>query len=158
MVLLNRSTQEFTATAYIYKYLLDKFVFLSLSFCLGVNAVIFYTVTILKDSLGANTNEYVATLAIDVVRLLAAMIACFVVKNVKRRTLTILSGGSTAICLFALSFYLNLSTDNPLRNYMSIPLGLFVAYTFVLSIGLMPLPWCLTGEVCRKHFFHRFKI
>lgn len=114
--------------------------------------MIFYTVTILKDSLGADTNEYVATLVIDVVRLVAAMFACFVVKTVNRRTLTILSGGSTAIFLFTLSFYLNLSAENSLRTYVSIPLGLFVAYTLVISIGLMPLPWCLTGEV-RSFFF-----
>lgn len=117
-----------------------------------MNAVIFYTVTILKDSLGANTNEYVATLAIDIVRLIAALIACIVVKTVGRRSLTILSGCSTAICLFALSFYLNLSADNSLKNYVSIPLGLFVAYTLVISIGLMPLPWCLTGELWPRRF------
>lgn len=114
--------------------------------------MIFYTVTILKDSLGANTNEYVATLVIDIVRLVAASIACIVVKNVKRRTLTILSGGSTAICLFALSFYLSLPADNSLKNYVSIPLGLFVLYTLVISIGLMPLPWCLTGELWPRRF------
>lgn len=118
--------------------------------------MIFYTVTILKDSLGADTNEYAATLVIDVVRMMAAMFACFVVKTVKRRTLTILSGGSTAIFLFALSFYLNLSIDNSLKAHVSIPLGLFVAYTLVISIGLMPLPWCLTGEVCITFFILNF--
>lgn len=113
----------------------------------GVNAVIFYTVTILKDSLGANINEYVATLVIDAVRLVAALIACVVVKNVGRRPLTIFSGSSTAICLFALSYYLNLSDGNSLKTYVSIPLSLFVVYTLVLSIGINPLPWCLTGEL-----------
>lgn len=130
--------------------------FFSLQFS-GVNAVIFYTLFILKDSLGADTNEYVATLVIDAVRLFAALIACVVVKNVGRRTLTIFSGGSTAICLFALSFYMNLSVDNSLRNYVSIPLGLFVAYTLVISIGLMPLPWVLAGELVSTVvfiFFH----
>lgn len=113
----------------------------------GVNAVIFYTVTILKDSLGANINEYVATLVIDAVRLVAALIACVAVKNVGRRPLTIFSGSSTAICLFALSYYMHLSDGDALKNYVSIPLGLFVVYTLVLSIGINPLPWCLTGEL-----------
>lgn len=118
----------------------------------GVNAVIFYTVTILKESLGSNFNEYIATLVIDMVRLVAALIACIVVKNVGRRPLTIFSGTSTAICLFALSYFLNLPVDNPLKSYASIPLGLFVVYTLVLSIGINPLPWCLTGELFPLRF------
>ncbi|XP_055325147.1 facilitated trehalose transporter Tret1-like [Sitodiplosis mosellana] len=114
----------------------------------GVNAVIFYTVTILKDSLsGTDIDEYVATLVIDAVRLVAALIACIVVKCAGRRPLTIFSGGSTAICLFGLSYYLSLSAENSLRNYASIPLALFVIYTLVLSVGINPLPWCLTGEL-----------
>lgn len=114
----------------------------------GVNAVIFYTVTILKDSLlGTNIDEYVATLVIDAVRLVAALIACVIVKNVGRRPLTIFSGSSTAICLFGLSYYLSLSAENSLKNYAAIPLALFVIYTLVLSVGINPLPWCLTGEL-----------
>lgn len=118
----------------------------------GVNAVIFYTVTILKDSLGADINEYVATLVIDAVRLVSALIACVVVKNVGRRPLTIFSGGSTAICLFALSYYLNLSAGNSLKNHVSIPLSIFVVYTLVLSIGINPLAWILTGELYPLRF------
>lgn len=118
----------------------------------GVNAVIFYTVNILKDSLDTNINKYTATLVIDVVRLMAALIACVVVKCVGRRPLTILSGGSTAVCLFGLSYHLNMSAENSLKNYTSIPLVLFGIYTLVLSIGINPLPWCLTGELFPLRF------
>lgn len=131
--------------------LLLSIYFLTLQFS-GVNAVIFYTVTILRESLGENINEYFATLVIDVVRLIASIIACIAVKNVGRRSLTIFSGCSTVICLFGLSFYLNLSAENMLKNYASIPLGLFVIYTLVLSIGINPLPWCLTGELFPLRF------
>lgn len=113
----------------------------------GINAVIFYTVNILKDSLGENVNEYAATVAIDTVRLVSALIGCIVVKSVGRRSLTIFSGLSTAMCLFGLSYYMNLFTENSLKSYTNIPLGLFVVYTFVLSIGINPLPWCLTSEL-----------
>lgn len=138
--------------AWAHMHIIIRLLFSSLRICLGANSVIFYTHAILKDSLGANRNEYVATTIIDIVRMVAALIACVVVKNVQRRTLTIFSGASTAICLFSLSFYLNLSTDNSLKSYVSIPFGLFVLYTLVISIGLMPLPWCLTGE-CKWSIF-----
>lgn len=118
----------------------------------GMNAVIFYTVTILKDSLGENINEYTATLIIDGVRLVSALIACVVVKNVGRRPLTIFSGASTAICLFGLSYYLNISAENTLKQYSSIPLVLFVIYTLVISIGICPIPWALTGELFGLRF------
>ncbi|XP_031631302.1 facilitated trehalose transporter Tret1-like [Contarinia nasturtii] len=131
--------------------LLLSIYFLTLQFS-GVNAVIFYTVTILRESLGANINEYIATMVIDVVRLVASLIACIAVKNMGRRTLTLWSGGSTAFCLFGLSFYLNLSAENSLKNHASVPLVLFVIYTLVLSIGINPLPWCLTGELFPLRF------
>lgn len=117
-----------------------------------MNAVIFYTVAILKDSLGPNMNEYVATLIIDGVRLVSALIACVVVKNVGRRPLTIFSGASTAICLFSLSYYLNTSAENSPEHRSYIPLVLFVIYTLVVSIGITPIPWCLTGEMFPLRF------
>lgn len=121
--------------------------------CSGANAVTFYTVTILKDSVGARINEYTATIIIDSVRLIASIMACVVVKNVGRRPLTMFSGIATVLCLFGLSFYLHASSQNvQLKENIAVPLILFAFYILVLSIGLNPLPWCLTGELFPLRF------
>lgn len=114
----------------------------------GSTVITFYTVSILRESLGTQINEYTATLIIDIMRLISSMIACIAMRNVGRRILTIISGISTAICLFSLSIYLYLSTK--MVNFTTtatIPLILFAIYILVLSIGISPLPWCLTSEL-----------
>lgn len=121
--------------------------------CSGANAVTFYTVAILKESLGDRINEYAATIVIDSVRLIASIIACIALKNVGRRPLTMFSGIGTVVCLFGLSLYLRLAAHNALlKESIAIPLTLFASYILVLSIGLNPLPWCLTGELFPLRF------
>lgn len=114
----------------------------------GPNVIAFYTVTILKNSLGKNINEYTATMIVDLARLVASVLSCIVVKNVGRRTLTTFSGLTTAATLFGLSVYLYCaSTNEQLKNLYGIPLTLFTLYVMCIMIGLNPLVWILTGEL-----------
>lgn len=115
----------------------------------GNTAIIFYTVTIFRESIDSDQiDEYTATFVIDALRLVVSLIACVVMKNVGRRFLTIFSGIATALCLFSLSFYSYISTVNShLKEIAVIPLIIFAIYIFVLSIGISPLAWCLTSEM-----------
>lgn len=114
----------------------------------GSNAIAFYTVTILKESLGGSVNEYAATIAVDAVRLGSSIVACVVVKKYGRRPLTMFSGIGTSFSLFFLSLHLYLSADNiELKRFYGIPLTLILLYVFFLTIGLTPIAWTLTGEL-----------
>lgn len=150
--LIRRVHEWFGQKAFRKPLIIISLYFATLQFS-GANAVTFYTVTILKESLGDRINEYTATIIIDSVRLMASIIACVALKNIGRRPLTMFSGIGTVLCLFGLSFYLHVSAQNvQLKESIAIPLILFASYILVLSIGLNPLPWCLTGELFPLRF------
>lgn len=116
----------------------------------GVNIVIFYSVAIMKESLGnGGLNEYTATIIIDLVRVFMSILACVLLRQVGRRPLAIFSASGTALSLGGLSLYHYLvHTDEFGHVALSwLPLVLLVAYTSFISIGVMPLPWCMTGEL-----------
>ncbi|KAJ9592462.1 hypothetical protein L9F63_015878 [Diploptera punctata] len=104
----------------------------------GVNAVTFYTINILRE-VGLQMDEYVATLVIDAVRLFFSTAACYLLKVLNRRTLSAVSGigSGTALLAFAL-----LGNRTPWLPVLS--LGAYVAF---VSVGLVPLPWLMIGEV-----------
>lgn len=114
----------------------------------GPNAIIFYTVQILKDSLGEGINEYKATIIVDLTRLAASILGCIVVKHFGRRPLTTFSGVATAGTLFTLAAYLlGESHNEQLKSFYGIPLTLFALYVMAVTVGLNPLVWILTGEL-----------
>lgn len=114
----------------------------------GPNVIAFYTVTILENSLGGNIDERVATIILDVVRVIASIVSCIVVTGVGRRSLTIFSGMTTAASLFGLSAYLFFAAAyEQVANLYGIPLTLYALYMVFVTIGLNPLVWTLTGEL-----------
>lgn len=146
-----RSLRDTIVLKAFYKPLVILLVFFGAMQFSGLNAVVFYTVEILKTSLGEDINEYAATLSIDCVRVIISVIACVVIKKSGRRALTAISGFGTAITLLLLALYLYLTNDSA-SNVSWVPLLLFVSYVVFITIGLNPLPWCMTGELFPLRF------
>lgn len=137
----------------------------------GVNAVAFYSVNILKEVI-PKINEYLATIIIDIVRFVISVIGVLLLKRFGRKTLAIVSAVGTAVSLFLLSTYLAITKTEPkilvLQNSNEtdieihtdesegfsivhcIPLLCLVFYICFVSIGLVPIPWVLTGELFSK--------
>lgn len=114
----------------------------------GVNAVAFYSVTLMQKTLGSGgMDKYMATILIDVVRLLMSALACGLLRRVGRRQLAIFSAVCTALSLFGLTIYLNLSSKGVIPSIPMLPLALLIVYICSISIGIVPLPWCMTGEL-----------
>lgn len=119
----------------------------------GANVITFYTITILKNSLGDNINEYSATMIVDISRFGTSVLSCIVVKKIGRRPLTTFSGIATTISLFGLSAYLHAaSTNEHLKSLYAIPLIFFTLFIVFNTIGLNPLAWILTGELFPLRF------
>ncbi|XP_055706908.1 facilitated trehalose transporter Tret1-2 homolog isoform X1 [Phlebotomus papatasi] len=112
----------------------------------GVNTVAFYSVTIMKDTLGDGINEYLAMIILDIVRTIMSVLACILLRIAGKRPLSIFSAFGTAISIFGLSGFLLLAPPNS-SSLAWIPLVCLVSYICFVSIGLMPIPWCLTGEM-----------
>lgn len=109
----------------------------------GVNAVAFYSIQIVEKAVGKGINHYLAMLIIDGLRVVMSIVACVVCKKYGRRPLCIISGVWTAISMVALSMFMYFKPEN-----MSwLPLSCLLVYIAAISIGLVPLPWIMCGEV-----------
>lgn len=114
----------------------------------GVNAVAFYSVTIMRQTIGAGVNEYLAMIVIDVVRFGMSIVACVLLRSTGRRPLAAISGIGTAVSLLGLAAFLYAAGVWPtVLRHSWLPMLLLVAFICFVSVGLVPLPWCMTGEL-----------
>lgn len=125
----------------------------------GVNAVAFYSVTLLKR-VSPHLNEYHCTMALDVIRLVVSVLACGLTKKYSRRSLAIVSAVGTCTSLLCLAASVGETSGPtntlgaaaihvvPARTITSLtPVLSIVAYMVFVNIGLVPLPWIMSGEV-----------
>lgn len=138
----------------------------------GVNTVAFYSVTLLKR-VSPDLNEYHCTMALDVIRLAVSVMACGLTKKYNRRSLAIVSAIGTSLSLLCLAVSVSDATaahkgaqeavaaaaatvhavpTRPVGTSLA-PILSIVSYMVFVNIGLVPLPWIMSGEV-RRHFHH----
>ncbi|XP_063698880.1 facilitated trehalose transporter Tret1-2 homolog [Culicoides brevitarsis] len=114
----------------------------------GPNTMAFYSVNVMRETLGSGINEYVAMIIIDLLRAFMSIVACFMLKIAKRRFLAIFSGVGTVLSLFSLSGYLTLAKMYPeVTQFSWLSLLFLILYIIFISIGIFPLPWCVNGEL-----------
>lgn len=116
----------------------------------GVNSVAFYTVSLMKNVTGPG-NEYFSMIIIDAVRVLSSFIACILLKMCYRRTLLLISGIGTSLCMtaVALCMYCNkINVGNTTISWLS--MAFLIGYICFISGGLFPLPWVLQGEMLQQ--------
>ncbi|KAL3270996.1 hypothetical protein HHI36_021498 [Cryptolaemus montrouzieri] len=122
--------------------------FMSAQF-VGINVVTFYAIDIVEGSLGKNfVNQYLVMLAMDSVRVVSSVLACVLLRKLRRRQLAIIGGSGCCICLITLSisnYLLSIIPDS--KVLLVAPLVALLAYMFFISICVVPLPWCLAGEL-----------
>ena len=113
----------------------------------GVNAVIFYTVTIFEAA-GSTLDPNVATIIVGVVQIFFTLVAGLIVDRAGRRILLLTSGGVMCICLAVLGFYFRLKNrGDDVSNIGFIPLICVNVFIVVFSLGFGPIPWMMTGEL-----------
>ncbi|XP_050060890.1 facilitated trehalose transporter Tret1-like [Aphis gossypii] len=131
----------------------------------GVNAVAFYSVTLLKR-VGPDLNEYHCTMALDVIRLAVSVLACGLTKRYGRRPLAVVSAVGTCASLLCLAASVRdpgaratgsvavQAIPAPAATASLTPVLSIVAYMVFVNIGLVPLPWIMSGEMfpgyCRE--------
>ncbi|CAH1956405.1 unnamed protein product [Acanthoscelides obtectus] len=115
----------------------------------GAFAVTFYNVMIVKETIGDSINEYTSMIVMDSIRLVGSIVACYLLKKVGRRTLTLFSCCGTCVSLFVVSLFCYVAKYYPelAQGYSLVPLTALVTYTAFLTMGLLPVPWALMGEV-----------
>ncbi|KAJ2954971.1 hypothetical protein O0L34_g3314 [Tuta absoluta] len=112
----------------------------------GVNAVAFYSIEIVEKAVGKGMDHYVAMLVIDSLRVVMSVVACIICKLYGRRPLCFISGVFTALSMVGLAMFLYF-TDGKQTNMSWLPLTCLLVYITAISVGLVPLPWIMCGEV-----------
>ncbi|XP_072945856.1 facilitated trehalose transporter Tret1-2 homolog [Epargyreus clarus] len=112
----------------------------------GVNAIAFYSIEIVEKAVGKGMDHYMAMLIIDLVRVVMSIVACVICKMYGRRPLCMISGVCTSLSMIGLSSYLYWTDGQP-TNMSWLPLTCLTTYICAISIGLVPLPWMMCGEI-----------
>ncbi|XP_034836759.1 facilitated trehalose transporter Tret1-2 homolog isoform X2 [Maniola hyperantus] len=113
----------------------------------GVNAVAFYSIEIIEKAVGKGSiDHYTVMYVIDSLRTVMSVVACVTCKKYGRRPLCMISGIFTALSMVSLSIFLYWSGGKP-TDLSWIPLTCLMIYICAISIGLVPLPWMMCGEV-----------
>lgn len=116
----------------------------------GVNSVAFYTVSLMKNITGAG-NEYLSMIIIDTVRVVGAFMACVLLRICYRRTLLMVSGVGTSVCLVAVAVCMHFNKINSeYFNFSWLSMVFLIGYICFVSVGLFPLPWVLQGEMLQQ--------
>lgn len=113
----------------------------------GINAVIFYTVTIFQQA-GSTIDENLCTIIVGVVNFLSTFVATVLIDRLGRKVLLYISNAAMIVTLMILGtfFYLKASNYN-MEDYGWLPLASFVIFVIGFSLGFGPIPWLMMGEI-----------
>ncbi|XP_065334432.1 facilitated trehalose transporter Tret1-like isoform X1 [Cloeon dipterum] len=115
----------------------------------GINAVIFYTVSIFRMA-GSSVDDNLAAIIVGVVNFGSTFVATILIDRLGRKVLLYISGTTMAItlCGLAVFFYIKPSLDEELLELLGLlPLICFALFVIGFSLGFGPIPWLMMGEV-----------
>lgn len=111
----------------------------------GINAVIFYTMTIFK---AANTGikPELATIIIGALQVVATAFATLTLDRLGRRLLLLISNILMAICTFSLSVHFFIEESGSSSGGW-LPISSLCIFIIAFSLGFGPVPWLMMGEL-----------
>lgn len=114
----------------------------------GINAVIFYTVSIFRMA-GSSVDDNIATIIVGFVNFGSTFVATILIDRLGRKVLLYISGITMIITLAVLGtfFFIKNKTDYDVSNLGLLPLACFVLFVIGFSLGFGPIPWLMMGEV-----------
>ncbi|XP_063992356.1 facilitated trehalose transporter Tret1-like [Diachasmimorpha longicaudata] len=113
----------------------------------GINAVIFYTVTIFEAA-GSKMSSDLAAIIVALVQFLMSGVAAIIVDRAGRKPLLILSSTLMGISLIALGIYFKLNDGgSDVSSLAWLPLTSLALFMIAFSVGLGPIAWMLMPEL-----------
>ncbi|KAF5279759.1 hypothetical protein FQA39_LY05449 [Lamprigera yunnana] len=118
----------------------------------GINAIIFYTGNIFTES-GAKIDPKIATICVGAFQVIATFVSSLIVDKLGRRMLLISSDFMMAFSTIGLGLFFTFKDRHIISNDILNMLGLLpvvalCVFVIMFSIGLGPIPWIITGEMC----------
>lgn len=113
----------------------------------GINAVIFYTVTIFQDA-GSSIDENLCTIIVGIVNFLSTFVATILIDRLGRKVLLYISNVCMIVTLMTLgTFFYMRHAGYDLEHLGWLPLVSFVIFVIGFSLGFGPIPWLMMGEI-----------
>ncbi|CAB3255117.1 unnamed protein product [Arctia plantaginis] len=114
----------------------------------GINIISSYATDIIRQVVGPDANANLIMVALDIERLICNILAVFLMKTMKRRTLLFFTGGICVLSYIGKGGYVYAKQNNLLSyDGQWIPLLLIGIYMFSLTVGISSIPFALSGEI-----------
>jgi MFS family permease len=126
-------------------FLILIFMFFFFQMC-GINAVVFYTTTILIES-GIKINPFLATCILGSIQVISVLCATAFVDRYGRRILLILSNLVMMIGLLAVAVYFLVKESIDVSGFEWLPLASLCVYLIGFSFGVGSVTFVLLGEM-----------
>ena len=120
----------------------------------GINAIIYFTVSIFNES-GSSMEDHVSSMVVGAVQMAATVASMFLVDRAGRRVLLLLSGFFMAVSLAALGafFYLKNAAATPADQQQLVdslgwlPLASLILFIIAYSFGYANVPFLIMAEI-----------
>ncbi|XP_068624728.1 facilitated trehalose transporter Tret1-like [Battus philenor] len=131
-----------------YKPIIIMFLLYTMFQFAGINVISSYVMDIVHQLVGPEANAKLIMVALDVERLICNILAVFLMKTMKRRTLLFSSASVCVLSYLGKAAYAYCK-ENSLLPYDNqwIPLFLIGTYMFSLTIGISSIPFAISGEI-----------
>ncbi|RVE44925.1 hypothetical protein evm_010424 [Chilo suppressalis] len=116
----------------------------------GINVISSYAMDIIKELVGPEANAKMLMVALDVERLICNIIAVFLMRSFKRRTVLFGSGFICVLAYVSKGGYVYAKHNSMLPAAIQgewFPLTLIGVYMFSLTIGISSVPFAISGEI-----------
>ncbi|XP_037866889.1 facilitated trehalose transporter Tret1 [Bombyx mori] len=114
----------------------------------GINAVIFYTVTIFQMS-GSSVDENLSAIIVGIVNFASTFVATALIDRAGRKLLLYISSVTMTITLIILGtfFYVKYQAKLDVSDLGWLPLTTVMIYLLGFSLAFGPIPWLMMGEI-----------
>ncbi|EFN61364.1 Solute carrier family 2, facilitated glucose transporter member 8 [Camponotus floridanus] len=114
----------------------------------GINAIVFYGVTVL-ESTGVGMESLIELVIFGVVQVIACAVAALLIDKLGRKLLMMISEAVMCVCLSALAGFFILKSYDPERadRMHWLPLTSVCVYVLAFCFGAGPIPWAYMGEI-----------
>lgn len=114
----------------------------------GINAVLFYTVPIFKDS-GYEEQSHWASVIIGITQVVCTLLACWLMDRAGRRKLLIFGGVVMGVSTFVLGLYYAMKDydSSMVTNLSGMALGSLMIFMIGFSLGWGPIPMLVMSEI-----------
>ncbi|KAM3967790.1 facilitated trehalose transporter Tret1 isoform 1-T1 [Aphomia sociella] len=114
----------------------------------GINAIIFYTVSIFKMS-GSAVDENLSTIIVGIVNFASTFVATALIDRAGRKILLYISSVTMTVTLVILGTFFYVQNDMKLdvSSLGWLPLTSIMVYLLGFSLAFGPIPWLMMGEI-----------